>query len=292
MSIPSHSPSSKDNGYRKKIFAENLADWTIYGGVAYAGQATASVVATEWVKNGPGKQYFEKAAEWTGKNILERITTKRGPAAVAEANTYLIATALIMVGNFFVPLVKKLEDYKPQIVCTFNDWSNEFSRRMGHEPSAEEVARQQEAIHELEQAPKKSWGSLWTARAGSLATVYAAAYGIGEARNKVMQEKTAELIGKGFEHSGIPALQRIAHHPRTKGLAEIAFVDFAYSIIAAGGLYAYSNLLSGADKKGPADEHTGKALENKDNEHGTPSSCTLLHHVHPANAPCPGAVKA
>src|SRR5688572_26823765 len=98
---------------REPLQAERIFNWRVYGMFNYGLQVATSVIATEWIKHGGGKAYFQKAAEWTGKNIIPRITSKQGAAAVKEANTYLVGTSLIMIGNLFLLPVKWFENNKP-----------------------------------------------------------------------------------------------------------------------------------------------------------------------------------
>lgn len=224
--------------------AEKWFNRGVYGGVNYLIQVSASVAFTMWAKYGGGKVHFEKAAQWMGKNIIPKITNKHGLEAVHESNTYLIATALITVGNLFLLPVKWFEDRKPEHVRKIDDLLVKNYEEKYGPLGPEEKAKREDAHEALAAEPKQSWWSLLGARAGALATVYTAIWAVGEKNNAAMQKKAGDVLEHVFKNSGISKLEKIAHSPGTRNFAQIAFVDFFYSIVVASSLFAYSKLLS------------------------------------------------
>jgi hypothetical protein len=250
METPQDAPKK-----RKKIAAEKIFDWAVYGGISYFAQALSGTLATRWLKYGGGRKYGAMAAEWTGRNIMEQITSKRGAAAVEEANTFVTVTALVTMGNMFVTPVKLIEDHKAQAVQWIEDNVVHPDKSQLSEEQKQEIAT---AIHAVENRQKQTWFSLLTSRGGALATVYMTERALGQRRNKVMQDLCGDAVTNTFRSAG---MRDLANNPATRQFAEIGFVDFFYSTIAAGGLYLYSKLIR-PDEKTADDNPVFPALEH------------------------------
>ena len=140
-------PSDKNNKKkhkREKLPMEIKFDKWVYGGISYWAQALTGMGIAYWMKYGSGKPIFEKAAEWTGKNIMSKITGKTGAAAVKEAHTTVTVSTMIMVGNTFLLPVKWLENRKPAIVRKWTEDENKSLEKAGT-PISEEGKKRQEA---------------------------------------------------------------------------------------------------------------------------------------------------
>lgn len=239
------SPEHGQEG-RKIIAAEKAFDAAVYGFWNYGLQAGASVAAAMWFNHGGGKPYFEKSAEWLGKNVISKITNKTGAAAVAEARTPLIFTSLITVGNLFVLPMPYIERHKADYVSKINDWMNDRRTAKGDAPDAAELAEQQQAIAHIEQSPKQSTSSLWIGRALGLTCNYVATTLVTDPRNKKMEHAAANAVSGTLSFFNLPAL---AESETVRNVAKIAFLDYGYSMISSNVIYLYSHYLHPQEKK-------------------------------------------
>ncbi len=237
---------------RTVLPAERIFNWKVYGVLNYGIQVTTSVIATEWIKHGGGKAYFRKAAEWTGKNIIPRVTNKQGLEAVKEANTYLVGTSLIMIGNLFLLPVKWFEKHKAHFVRKIDERLTENQERKGFILTAEEKEKHEAALADMEREQHPNWKTLLVARAGGLGSFYVTNWLIGEERNKWMQGKAADGLQSVLKNSGIDRLKKAGHSQRSRNFAEIAFVDFFYSIAVASSVFGITKSLT---KKQHANAH-------------------------------------
>lgn len=222
---------------RTKLPAEKLFDSTVYGILSVGLGAVAAMTGTQWVKHGAGKPIFDRASRWMGRNVLEKITSKRGVAAAKEADIYLVSAGLISISSLFVFPVKWLENHKPEIVEYIDTWQNKNKEQVF---TPEQEHMHQKALEDLRNTPVQSWCSLWLGRAAGLSACAGTIYTLGNDRNEQMQKATANLVTDTLEHIGF---DKLAKNPKTAQLSELAFVEFFYSMIAAGGLYAYSHYL-------------------------------------------------
>lgn len=226
----------------KKIAAEKYFDTGLYGTVSYFGQALASVLLTQWIKHGSGKQKFNATSHWLGKNILETHCGSTPENAAKQANTLLVATTLIMVGNCFLAPVKYIEDHKPEFVRKINDWLNERREQRCGVISETERKEQDTAIAYIAEQPRQTWGSLLSARVFSLGAIYAAISAVGGKNNKTMEDTSANVISKTLHSIGVA--KQNAYSKPVQNFGRIAFVDFAYSLVGAGALYLYSHSIA------------------------------------------------
>lgn len=246
----------KATGVKKpqKINAEKYFDTGLYGTVSYFGQALTSVLLTQWIKHGSGKEKFDTASRWLGRNVLEKQFKQTPENAAKLSNTLLVATTLIMVGNCFLAPVKYMEDHKPEFVRKINDWLNERREKKGDVISPEERREQDEAIAHIAEQPRQTWGSLIGARVFSLGAIYAAIALVGGKNNKIMEDASANAASKTMNSLGVPKTK--AYSKTVQDFGRIAFVDFAYSLVGAGALYLYSHVLAPPKQKKKGEEKT------------------------------------
>lgn len=232
----------------KKIAAEVMFDKAVYGGISYAAQAAAGIVLLNWIKNGSGRRYFDKMADWIGTNFISKISSKKGKDAIAAADEWIVVTTMVMMGNAFIYPVKMLEDRKPKIVRWLNDKMNAKRESKGEFISDEEKAAQQKSLAELEKKPKQTWWSLGSARVFSLAAVYATLWGAnhkGSAKNATtFNQKGEELFTKAITGTvDAVGLKAVAKSKTLENYLRIGFYDVFYSMVSAGGLYVYSHMI-------------------------------------------------
>lgn len=271
QSPPGASPDApgEKNGKRKKIPEEKQFDLYLYGSFSYFGQALASVLATQWAKFGSGEKFFEKATNWLSDGPLAKAGINPATAR-KQANTLLVATALITVGNLFLLPVKYVENHKADYVARLKDWRNQRREARGETITDEERQAQDAAIAAIRQEPKQSWASLICGRVFSLASIYAAISAVGGDRNKAMEDFSAKALSETLAKTGVA--KNVAYSEKVQNFGRIAFVDFAYSIVGAGSLYAYSHFLH--PKK--------KALEAPARDDTDPPSAEKRYAVKPA----------
>ncbi len=229
-----------DYGHHKPLLAERIFDVSLYGVWNYGIQVGASVLAGMWFKEGGGKPYFDKAAEWMGKNVMSKITNKTGAAAAKESHTWLIFAALITVGNLFIPPIQYIECRKDKVVGKINDWLNARRAANGNPPSEQELKDQQETIAAIAAEPRQTPASLWGGRIVGLAANFLAAHLVGRDRNIAMENATAETVSKGLNAVG---LTNLAKSENVKNFSRIAFLDYGYSLISANVVYLYSHFI-------------------------------------------------
>lgn len=224
-----------------KLLAERIFDGAVYGFWNYGLQAGTSVAAAIWFHEGGGKPYFDKAADWLGKNVMEHITSKTGKAAAAEAHTPLMFTSLITVGNLFIPPMQYAEHHKAHYVSKINDWLNARRTARGNAPTEEELAEQKAEIQAIANAPLQSSKELWTGRALGLAGNYVAAHLVGEQNNVMLKNAFAEGVSHGLNTVG---LKGIGNSELMKSVSRMAFLDYGYSIISSNIVYAYGHYIN------------------------------------------------
>lgn len=228
-------------GHHKPLTAEKIYDISLYGVWNYGIQVGASVLAGLWFKEGGGKPYFNQAAEWMGKNVMSKITSKTGAAAAKESHTWLIFGALITVGNLFIPPIQYIERRKHKVVSGINDWLNSRRAARGDAPSEQELKEQQASIQAIAEEPQQTSASLWGGRIAGLAANFLAAHIVGRDRNIVMENATANAVSKGLEAVGATTL---AKSEKVKNFSRIAFLDYGYSVISASVVYLYSHFIN------------------------------------------------
>lgn len=228
-------------GHHKPLTAEKIYDFSLYGIWNYGIQVGASVLAGMWFKEGGGKPYFNKAADWMGKNVMSKITSKTGAAAAKESHTWLIFGALITVGNLFIPPIQYIEHRKHHVVSKINDWLNNWRTARGDAPNEKELQEQQETIAAIAAEPQQTSASLWGGRIAGLSANFLAAHIVGRDRNIVMENATANAVSKGLEAVGAT---KLAKSENVKNFSRIAFLDYGYSVISASVVYLYSHYIN------------------------------------------------
>lgn len=229
-----------------KTKAEVTFDKAVYGGISYFAQAATGVVLTHWIRHGTGRRYFDQMAEWAGPRIISKITAKTGEDAVKAADSPIVVSTMIMVGNAFLLPVKWLENRKPEIVRGMAERENKRRSARGDAPTQQELAAQEQSLTELDNAPKQTWGSLIGGRAFGLAAVYAVLFGIGQKNNEMLENLTATSITGASDALGAKSLAR---NKTFENYVRISFYDMAYSAVSASGLYVYSHLINPPHKR-------------------------------------------
>lgn len=222
---------------RHKPRAEIVFDKAVYGGISYAAQAATGVVLTHWIKHGSGRKYFDKMANWAGEKLISKITSKKGEDAVKEADSWIVVTTMVMVGNAFLLPVKWLENRKPKIVRWINEKQNDRTP-----PTPEQRAQQEKDLADLDKEPKQNWWSLLGGRAFGLGAVYAVLWGLGEKRNNAAENATVTTLQKGMKKIGLE--KYTTPGGKTDQYMRIGFYDVFYSMVSAGGLYLYSHFIN------------------------------------------------
>ena len=241
------SPSEMKHGHPThsrgpKLAAERIFDASVYGVWNYGIQAGTSVAASMWFHEGGGKPYFDKSAEWLGKNVVEKITSKRGAAAAAEAHTPLMFTSLITVGNLFIPPMRWVEKDKVYYVSKINDWLNERRIKKGDAPSVKELAEQKAELAAIANEPRQSSKELWTGRGLGLLANYVVASGLaGEKNNVKMKNVFADTVSHGLDTVGLKSL---AGSEKMKSFSRMAFLDYGYSFLSSNIVYAYGHYIN------------------------------------------------
>lgn len=253
---------------REKLPAEKKFDQWVYGGISYAAQAGTGILLTHWIREGSGRKYFDKMAEWAGKAVIGKITGKTGAAATREADAWIVVSTMIMVGNAFLLPVKWLENHKPHYVRQINASINAAREERGETIRPEEKTKQEELLHQLEREPKQSWSSILGGRTFGLGAVYATLYAIGQKNNQWGENQFAGAVKTTLDTVG---LKSIAESKMTDGYSRIAFYDFFYSMVSAGGLYVYSHFLHPHKKSTP---ETSPATPPQSLEYGEKSVAT------------------
>lgn len=237
--------NSDDPQHCKKLPAEMAFDKAVYGGISYWAQAITGIVLTKWLRHGSGRKHFDKMANWVGPNFIEKVSSKRGKAAIDAADYWITVSTMVNVGNAFLLPVKWLENNKPQWVRSINDRMNKKREAKGETISAEELAYQEAHLKALDSAPKQSWWSLVIGRAFGLGVVYTALPLIGK-NNKIMEDFTVEQLQKGVSATGLEA---VAKSKTFEDYSRIAFYDLVYSAFSASGLYVYSHFFHPKEKR-------------------------------------------
>jgi len=223
---------------REILPEEKTFDRAVYGGISYGAQAAAGIVLTYFLKYGSGKPLFEKVSKWLGPKLFRNKSVEE---AAKEISTPLMVTAMIMVGNAFLLPVKWLENRKPQIIRAWHEKNVKKLEADGTPLSEEEKAHGQECLKQLEETPKQTWKSLLGGRGFGLAAVYATLFALGNKRNEAAENYSAKMILKGADAVGLKSLAKSDTFAK---YIHVGFLDVFYSMVSAGGLYAYSHVLN------------------------------------------------
>ncbi len=230
----------KNEVHREKLPAEVKFDKAVYGGISYFAQAGTGILLTHWMRHSSGRPIFDKIAQKVGPAFIEKVTAKRGAAAVKEADHWIVVSTMIMVGNTFLLPVKWLENRKPEIVRGMTERSNNKREKWGETIAPEELAHQQELLAQLDKEPKQTWWSLAGGRAFGLAAVYATVWGVGQKNNEALERLTASA---GKEMAEAVGAKELAKSKTMENYLRIGFIDMFYSTVSAGGLYVYSHFI-------------------------------------------------
>ncbi|MGE0754548.1 MAG: hypothetical protein AB7L92_05250 [Alphaproteobacteria bacterium] len=236
-------------GPRVILPAEKKFNNRLYWGLNYAIQVSTAVAGSYWIKFGGGKKYFDKAAQWAGEHIIPKVTNKRGAEAIKETNTYLIGATQLMIGNLFFIPIKWFENKKPEYVRRIDEAMLVQQEKDGLPVTPEQRRHHEEALQALEKEPKASWPTLAAARIAGISSFFVSNWIIGENRSKWMQTKTAEGVQSALKHSGLKPLEKLGHSPKVKNFAELAFIDFFYSIFVANTVFQVTKFLTPLQKR-------------------------------------------
>lgn len=280
--VISHSVKAYQPHKHKTLPAEKIFDAAVYGVWNYGIQTSASVAAAMWFSEYGGKPYFEKSAEWMGEHVMSKITNKTGAEAAKASHTWLLFSALITVGNLFIPPMRYVEKDKAHYVSKINDWLNQRRTAKGDAPSAEELAEQKLALKEIAEQPIQSSSSLWMGRGLGLAANYAAAQMVGEDLNVKMKKGFASKVASGLEKIGFAGAKE---SKALNAFSEIAFLDYGYSIISSNVVYLYSHYIHPSKK---TEKTAEKPLDNIRQTTDIPDSYAHLASIH-ANGIQPAA---
>lgn len=248
----SHAANSGKPHEREKLPAEKKFDKAVYGGISYAAQAGTGIALSYWIKHGSGRPIYDKIAKWFGPNVISKITSKTGQEAIKEADSWIIVTTMVSVGNLFLLPVKWLENRKPEIVRNWTEKQNEKLEKAGHPVSEATKKHQEELLQELEAEPKQNWKSLISGRVFALGAVYAVLHATGKDANEKMANLTAEATSKGVNGLGFT---KVGQSKPFQNIINTAFYDVFYSAVSAGGLYVYSHFIQPPKAKHPDEEH-------------------------------------
>lgn len=111
MDSPMESPLHKAAQKPKTSRGEKLFDWITYGGIAFLGVFVATIPWTYWTKHGGGR----KLHDWMTRGLKKQGFSDS--TAEQTFNTIVLGS----LGNAAIVPVKIMENYKPELVDTFND---------------------------------------------------------------------------------------------------------------------------------------------------------------------------
>ncbi len=231
---------SPPNTTAPKLEAEKKFDQAVYGGISYFAQAATGIVVARWIRDGGGRKYFDAMSRWAGPNIISKISKKTGEEAIKAADSPIVVSTMIMVGNAFLIPVKFIENHKPAIVRKWQYALNEKRQKKGETISAEELTQQENLLEALDKKPKQTWTSLGLARAASLVGVYAAVFGIGTKNNIKAEIMFADAVQNGMKKVG---LTNLGESSTASSYLRMIFNDGFYSAVSAGGLYLWSHFV-------------------------------------------------
>jgi len=226
---------------REKLPAEAKFNKWAYGGISYFGQALTGSALTYWIKFSSGRPIYDKMANWLGPNLISKVTSLRGSAAVKGADAFITVSTMVMMGNLFLIPLKWVEDRKASIVEKWTNEDNAKREACGAAISPEEKMHQQELLDELKAAPKQNWLSLGLGRVFSLATVYGTLFALDKGGlNDKMEKAFSGTVKKGVAGVGFKDL---AENKTLGNVLNLGFFEGFYSMISAGGLFVYSHFV-------------------------------------------------
>lgn len=222
-----------------KSKGEKTFDWVTYKGIGWLTNAAISIYLTDWLMHGKGVPLLEK-----GVKKLAPFYEKLGMSSeisAARAKSTFFTGGLFTGGTLLLYPVKKLEDYKPQLVKYLDDHYNQSST-----PDQSTLAIQQAAHKRLDTDPKPSWGNVLLGRLLGMGVVTAFTVGIGRGRDIELSKKFAAKTTKALSESGNGFLKTMGESKRAENMLGISFMEIYTSFIAEEVLYyttqAYKNL--------------------------------------------------
>ena len=237
---------------RPKTAGEHGFNGFTYGLIGWGANVLISIAMGYLLEFKFNKQ-FDKATD-----KMSDFLTQKAPVfsekSKAESFSRIGLRIFILMwgGNMLVPVVKKLEDSKPELVAKFQDT---FDKLRGHVATEQEKERNAKVVEELEKEPKQTWKSVMTGRAVGLGAVY----GIFFAATPIHNWIEANWI-KGtaaiFRHKPATFKDGIIdpNAPKTHGqkVSLLLGTDLIYGALCALVLFGVTrvhSLLSGKDQK-------------------------------------------
>lgn len=216
-----------------KSSGEKIFNAVTYKGIGWLTNAAISIYLTELFMHGKGKQVMH--------DTINHLTPfyKKFLNSPSKASEYAKATVMfagLSSGGFALLYpIKKLEEYKPQVVEYLDETYNHYFT-----PSKVDLEIQDRAHERLREDPAPSWGNIMLGRVLGIGAVFSSMVLIARGRDAkvaaAVAENAPEMLKKAGSKSGIATLsklgERLGNSTRGQNMLGLTMMELYTSLLA------------------------------------------------------------